>query len=105
VGVVLTLVVDDVDGVVAVGPEAGAGDRRDQLSQVPVAERDQALVLWIAAAGGAGVDAVWRVAMLVMALIGDHPVERGHVAAAQVAAELADRDLPRPVGRVQRGGV
>jgi hypothetical protein len=89
------LVVDDVDGVVALGPEAGARDLRDQLSQVVVAERDQALVLRITAARAAGVDAVRRVAMLIVALIGDDPVERGHVPAAQIAAESADRDLPR----------
>src|SRR5262249_53111540 len=81
-GVVVTLVVHDGDGVVALGPEARAGDRRDQLPKVLVAVRDQPLVLRVTRV--TPVDAVRRVAVLVVALGRDHVPERRYVTAAQV---------------------
>ena len=91
-GVVVTLVVGDGDGVVALCPEAGAGDRGDQLPQVRVAVGDQPLILRVARV--AGVDAVRRVTVLVVAFVRDHVAERRHLAAVQIRGELLDRYLP-----------
>jgi hypothetical protein len=97
-GAVVALVEGDGDRVVALGPEARVGDVADQLAQVGVAHGDQVLVLRIADV--AAVQAVRRVAVHVVALVRDDVAEGGHVPAAQVGGQRADRDLARPVGGV-----
>jgi hypothetical protein len=71
--VVITLVIDDGDRVIAGRPEAGAGDRGNQLAEVGVAKRHQVLILRVERI--AGVEAVRRITVLVMAFVGDDVAE------------------------------
>lgn len=86
--VVVAFVVGDYDGVVAVAPECRIGN----LSQ-PVAQgtRRQVLILgveWIAA-----VEAVRRIALLIVAFIGNDVAECRDVIAGQVVLQLFNRNL------------
>ena len=75
---------------------------RNQPPQELITKRDQVLVLRIERV--AGVQAVGRVAVLVVALIGDDVVERRDMSCRQVCRELLDRHLPRPVRWIARRG-
>jgi hypothetical protein len=94
-GIGIAAVVGDSDDVVALGPERGIGDLAHQLPQVPVADRDQMLILRIADV--AAVEAVRRIPVHVVAFVGDDVAETRHVAAAQIGGELLDRYLVGPV--------
>lgn len=96
-GVAVALVEEDRHRVVALGPEGGIRDLAHGAPERGIPRGDEVLVLGVRATRAAGIDAVGRVPVHVVALVGDDVAEGGDPARRQVPAQLLRGHLTCPV--------